>query len=175
MDEKYKLLGNSEKILKFFENNSIEKLSFYLFLEKLLLKIEPSEITSFFYNNFFQFFGGGGDVPCVPPWRGHCIQKHRQELRCFDLSRGTLISFYHIFFLFSKFSYFSNSGVVIFCVPSRHPMLLLNCICTGSYVYENLCSWNEWWASLFSRILILRSTQQSFVKSSADVYVYNFI
>ena len=30
----------------------------------LLLKIEPSEITPFFYNNFFDL--GGGDVPCVP-------------------------------------------------------------------------------------------------------------
>ena len=28
-----------------------------------MLKIEPSEITSFFYNNF-SHFGGGGDVPC---------------------------------------------------------------------------------------------------------------
>ena len=61
MDAKYKLLGNFEKILKY-----LEKLNFFLFLEKLLLKIEPSEITSFFYNNFFQF-GGGGNVPCVPP------------------------------------------------------------------------------------------------------------
>ena len=53
--EKHKLLGNFEKILKFFDKNSLEKLNFYLFLEKLLLKIEPSEITSFFYNNVFHF------------------------------------------------------------------------------------------------------------------------
>ena len=55
-----------EKILKFFDKYSLEKLNFYLFLEKLLLKIEPSEMTSFFYNKFFNF-GGGGNVPCVPP------------------------------------------------------------------------------------------------------------
>ena len=64
MDEKYKLLGNFEKTLKFFVKNSLEKLHFYLFLEKLLLKIEPSEITSFFYNNFFNF--GGGRSLCFP-------------------------------------------------------------------------------------------------------------
>ena len=34
-----------------------------LFMEKLWLKIEPWEITSFFYN-IFQF---RGDVPCGPP------------------------------------------------------------------------------------------------------------
>ena len=52
LEEKYKWLGNFEKTLKFFNKNLLEKLNFYLFLEKLLLKIEPSEITSFFYNNF---------------------------------------------------------------------------------------------------------------------------
>ena len=54
-----------EKILKILEKNSIEKLTFRLFLERLMLKIEPSEITSFFYNNFFQF--RGWNVPGVPP------------------------------------------------------------------------------------------------------------
>ena len=63
--EKYKSLGNFEKILKIIDENSIEKLNFSLFLEKLWLKIEPSEIASFFYNNLFQF--RGGDVPSVPP------------------------------------------------------------------------------------------------------------
>ena len=33
-----------------------------------MLKIEPSEITSFFYNNFFNF-GGGGTFPVFPPGR----------------------------------------------------------------------------------------------------------
>ena len=66
LDEKYKLLGNFEKILKFFDKNSLEKVNLYLFLEKLLLKIKPSEITSFFYNISFNF-GGGGTFPVFPP------------------------------------------------------------------------------------------------------------
>ena len=38
-----------------------------MFLEKLLLKIEPSEITSFFYN-FFNLWGGPSLCsPPVPP------------------------------------------------------------------------------------------------------------
>ena len=52
---KTQFVGKFEKILKIFDENSIEKLHFYLFLGKLLLKIEPSEITSVFYNNFFRF------------------------------------------------------------------------------------------------------------------------
>ena len=62
MEEKHKLLGNFEKILKFFDENSIEKLNFLLFLfyyffKNSLLKIELSEITPFFYNIFFCFGG----------------------------------------------------------------------------------------------------------------------
>ena len=45
LDEKHKLLGNFEKFLKIFDKDSIGKLFFKRFLEKLLLKIEPSEIT----------------------------------------------------------------------------------------------------------------------------------
>ena len=51
--------------MKILDENSIEKLTFKLFLEKLLLKIEPSEITSFFYKNFFNF--GGGTFPVFLP------------------------------------------------------------------------------------------------------------
>ena len=65
LDEKHKLLGNFEKILKFFDENSLEKLNFLYFFENLLLKIELSEITTFFYNNFFGF--GGRDFPPSPP------------------------------------------------------------------------------------------------------------
>ena len=62
--------------LRIFEENSIEKWNFlfvifiyFYFLEILLLKIEASEITSFFYNNFF----GSRGVPPLPvatplPW-----------------------------------------------------------------------------------------------------------
>ena len=56
--EKHKLLENFVKMKKVFDQHSIEKLNFLLFLEKLLPKAEPSEITSFFYNNFFFGFGG---------------------------------------------------------------------------------------------------------------------
>ena len=48
LDEKHKLLGNVEKTLKIFDRNSIEKVNFKRFLERFLLKIKPSEITSFF-------------------------------------------------------------------------------------------------------------------------------
>ena len=51
------MLGNFEKILKIFDQKSIEKYNFYFILEDLLLKIEPSEITPFFYHNFFGFVG----------------------------------------------------------------------------------------------------------------------
>ena len=51
-------------MLKIFDENSIEKLDFNLFLGKLLLKIEPSEITSFFYNNFSG--SGWGVEPANP-------------------------------------------------------------------------------------------------------------
>ena len=67
--EKRKFLRNFENILKFFDENSIEKLNFYfifiLFFENLLLKIKLSEIRPFFYNNFFGL--GGGGFPSFPP------------------------------------------------------------------------------------------------------------
>ena len=65
LDVKFKLQGNFEKILQIFDKNSIAKLHFYLFLEKLWLKIEPSEITTFFYNNIFNFVERGRSL-CSP-------------------------------------------------------------------------------------------------------------
>ena len=71
-DDKLKLLGNFQKILKIFDEHSIEKLTFYLIfifiLENLLLKIEPSEITPFFH--IFRFRGGGefSPSPWLRPW-----------------------------------------------------------------------------------------------------------
>ena len=53
------------KVWKFFKkillNNWIFILILFLilFFENLLLKIEPSEIIPFFYNNFFRFRGAG--------------------------------------------------------------------------------------------------------------------
>ena len=52
----------SEKILKIFES-SIEKFNFKQFLEKLLLKIEPSGKYNF--STTFSNFGGGA-VPLPP-------------------------------------------------------------------------------------------------------------
>ena len=67
------MLGNFEKILKFIDENSIEKLNFlfFIFFENLLLKIELSEITPFFYNIFFGF--GGWDFAPFPPWLRPCF------------------------------------------------------------------------------------------------------
>ena len=57
------------KILRnFWKKTQWEKMIFLLFLEKLLLKIEPWKITSDFYNNFSDFGGGGRrNVPVSPP------------------------------------------------------------------------------------------------------------
>ena len=64
MDEKYKLLGNFAKILKIFDKNSIEKLKFYLFLEKLWLKIAFGNNIIFQQKNFQC---RGGTFPVFPP------------------------------------------------------------------------------------------------------------
>ena len=73
------MLGNFEKILNIFDENSFEKLNFFifnvfeiLFFENLLLKIDPSEITPVFYNIFMGVWGG--DFP--PGYelaRGGCL------------------------------------------------------------------------------------------------------
>ena len=48
--EMHKFLRNFEKILKIFAKNSLEKYNFKLYLEMLLQKIDPPEITPFFDN-----------------------------------------------------------------------------------------------------------------------------
>ena len=64
---KTQFVGNFEQILKIFDENSMEKWNFYFIFifiqDNLLLKIEPSEITPFFFNNFFGFGGGGFPLP----------------------------------------------------------------------------------------------------------------
>ena len=50
--------GNFAKILKGFNENSIERLNFYLFWEIFLLEIEVSEIASFLSNDFSGSGGG---------------------------------------------------------------------------------------------------------------------
>ena len=65
MDEKHKLFGNFEKTLKIFDENSIEKLNFYLVLGKVLSKNRA------FGNNiiFLQHFSSsraGVQTPLTP-------------------------------------------------------------------------------------------------------------
>ena len=79
-----------EKIVKFFNENSIEKIVFLnYFLVKLGLKIEPSEITSFFYNNFFNFWW---DVPGVPPGNATVAYSKISTLIRIDHTKLILIS-----------------------------------------------------------------------------------
>ena len=51
------------------DENSTENLIFYKFFEKLLLQIEPSEITSFFYSKVFGF-GRISPFPLATPLWG---------------------------------------------------------------------------------------------------------
>ena len=55
-----------KSLMKILLKNWIFILFFILFFENLLLKIEPSEITPVFYNNFFGFGGGGNFPPFLP-------------------------------------------------------------------------------------------------------------
>ena len=63
-----------EKSLKIYDQNSIEKLNCKLFLEMLLLKIEPLEITSFIYI-IFPFRGGERSLcfPLAAPMQLFCL------------------------------------------------------------------------------------------------------
>ena len=62
MDEKHKLLGKFWENFESFWWNFYRKIEFlFLFFKNLLLKIELSKITPFFYKRFFGF--GGGDFP----------------------------------------------------------------------------------------------------------------
>ena len=54
LDEKHKLLRNFEKILEIFDENSIEKLHFYLFLGKVVAKIRAFGNTIIFLQQFFR-------------------------------------------------------------------------------------------------------------------------
>ena len=59
--------GKFWEIFERFYKNSKEKLSFQRFFEKLLRKIEPSEITSFFYKNLSRFGEGFPPFPLATP------------------------------------------------------------------------------------------------------------
>ena len=70
MDEKPKLLGNFEKILKFFDENSIETLNFlflfFIFFRKFVTKNRAFGNNTIFLQQFFRFRGGGEFPPS--PW-----------------------------------------------------------------------------------------------------------
>ena len=68
MDEKHKLFGNFEKInfkkiLKFFDENSIEKLNFFIFIflffRKFVTKNRYFRNNTIFLQQFFRFRGRG--------------------------------------------------------------------------------------------------------------------
>ena len=63
MDENYKLLGNFEKILEIFDENSIEKLNFYLLLGKVVAKSRAFGNNIIFLQQFFSGSGGGVEPP----------------------------------------------------------------------------------------------------------------
>ena len=73
LDEKHKLLGNFEKVLKFFDENSLEKLNFLFiyfyflfFFRKFVTKNRAFRNNTIFLQQFFRFRGGG--FPPFPPW-----------------------------------------------------------------------------------------------------------
>ena len=72
LDEKHKLLGNFEKILKFFDKISLEKLNFFIFIifilyffPKVVTKNRAFGNNTIFLQQFFRF-RAGGDFPPFP-------------------------------------------------------------------------------------------------------------
>ena len=67
MDEKRKLLGNFENIVKVFDENSIEKLNFLIFIYfcfgKFVTKNRAFGNNIIFLQQFFRFRGGGNFPP----------------------------------------------------------------------------------------------------------------
>ena len=72
MDEKHKLLGNFENMLKFFDENSLEKLNFYFtfYFGKFFTKNRAFGNNTIFLQQFFRF--RGGDFPPFPSWLRPC-------------------------------------------------------------------------------------------------------
>ena len=100
--------GNSEKTLKIFDGNSIENWFFIFILEKLLLKIEPSEITPFFYNNFFGF----GVRGIFPPFPLATVEGKEN-----DVIPKFFWAFTHIFDFFLNSKYFATTFLNLFGFP----------------------------------------------------------
>ena len=63
-----------EKILEIFDENSKEKLNFYLFLGKVVAKNRAFGNTVVFLQQFFQVRGGGLNPRNPPPYATDCIR-----------------------------------------------------------------------------------------------------
>ena len=61
------VLGNSEKISKIFDENSMQKLHFYLFLGKFVAKNRNFGNNIIFLQQFFPVRGVAGWTPLTPP------------------------------------------------------------------------------------------------------------
>ena len=66
LDEKHKLLGNFEKILEIFDENSIE-MKLNQFWRKAVAKNRAFENNIIFIQQFFPVRGGGSNPPNPPP------------------------------------------------------------------------------------------------------------
>ena len=71
LDDKHNLLGYFEKILKIFDEFSIEKLNFY-FIFYFIFRKFVTKNRAFGNNQFsttiFSVSRGGGEFPPFPPW-----------------------------------------------------------------------------------------------------------
>ena len=89
LDQKRKLLGNFEKILKIFDENSIEKLNFYfifilnfnLIFRKFVTKNRAFGNNTSFLQQFFSVSGGGLEISPLPPWLRPCLAPIRLRFR----------------------------------------------------------------------------------------------
>ena len=100
--KKPKLLGNFEKILKFFDENSIEKLNFFIFyfyfifFSKICYQKLNFRNNTIFLQQFFRFRGGGGfPPPFLPP--GYALDFNCAHKRKFSLKIEFVKFFLQIF------------------------------------------------------------------------------
>ena len=74
------ILGNFEKFWWKF-HRKIEFLFYiYFYFGKFVTKMESSEITPFFYNNFFGFVGGGASPPLATPLASRTSDAHNRYI-----------------------------------------------------------------------------------------------
>ena len=89
MDENYTLLGNFEKFWEIFDENSIEKMNFYILLGKVVAKNRAFGNNIIFLRQFFSASGGGGVEPknTPPPKLRHWLQGNKEEERRTNLEK----------------------------------------------------------------------------------------